>query len=51
MKCPKCGSEELTVLEKKESEKSTTRTKQCDVCKAKFTTVEVIKTAERRWIG
>lgn len=48
MKCPNCGSTELTTIEKKESSMVTTRTKQCDVCKARFLTVETMKVGEKR---
>ncbi len=47
MKCPFCNSEELSVLETRESQDNRTRRrKECASCKRRFTTYEYIETIE-----
>lgn len=45
MKCPKCGSQEMSVFKTRHARKEVNgvlRTRHCVGCKAKFLTVEVI---------
>ncbi|MBX7144490.1 MAG: transcriptional regulator NrdR [Oligoflexia bacterium] len=43
MKCPRCGSEELAVVDSRADENSIRRRRECQDCKTRFTTFERVE--------